>query len=110
MLEVTRKTLMITAAVASIRWVPRMRPTGCCSSSPPGPARRAPSTWVITATPVSKPDMPSASFGNTRSETATIIAGLPYSAFNAWVQSVTTWGWVATWASATAMTIVFSSR
>ena len=62
---VIRKTLMITAAVVSSRLVPRIRPRGAASVS-----LASPWTCGITATPVSKPDMPSASFGKTSSATA----------------------------------------
>ena len=43
---VTRNTLISTAAVVSIRRVPRIRPVGCASVSP-----GSPETWGITATP-----------------------------------------------------------
>ena len=73
---------MITAAVVSSRWVPRIRPSGEASVSPASPR-----TCGITATPVSKPDMPSASLGKTSSATATIISGLPCCVVSAVVQS-----------------------
>ena len=75
---------MMQAATVSSRLVLRIRPAGCSASSP-----GSPSTWLITATPVSKPDMPSASLGNSVSETAIISAMLPCSAVSALVQSVT---------------------
>ena len=51
---------MIRAAVVSRVWVLRMRPTGRASVSPGGPCTRG-----ITATPVSKPERPSARRGKT---------------------------------------------
>ena len=71
-LLVIRKTLMITAALVSSRRVPRIRPAGRCSVS-----SASPSMCGMTATPVSKPDRPSASLGKTSSATATIMNGLP---------------------------------
>ena len=59
---------MITAAVSSSWRAPRMRPAGFC-----GVSSGSPSTSGITATPVSKPDSPSASFGNSSSETSAIL-------------------------------------
>ena len=58
---------MITAAVVSSFFVPRIRPAGCSSVSP-----GSPSTCGMTATPVSKPDRPSASLGKTTSATPTM--------------------------------------
>ena len=63
---------MVTAAVVSSRRVPRIRPAGLASVS-----AASPWTCGITATPVSKPDRPSASFGNTSAAAATIMTGLP---------------------------------
>jgi hypothetical protein len=71
-LVVTRKKLMITAAVVSSLRVLRTRPAGCSGSSPASPRTRG-----ITVTPVSKPEMPRASRGNTRRATPTIAKGLP---------------------------------
>ena len=63
---------MIRAATVSILRVLRMRPLGRSGSSPSSPR-----TSGIMPTPVSKPDSPSASRGNTNSETPTISRGLP---------------------------------
>ena len=104
-LLVTRNTLMIAAAAASIRLAPRIRPAGLASVSPGSPC-----TCVITATPVSKPDMPSASFGNTRTDSATIISGSPCCVVSAVDQSVTTLGSVTTCQSDTAITTTLSAR
>ena len=71
-LLVIRNALIVTAAVVSSRLVPRIRPAGRLSVS-----EASPCTWGITATPVSKPDRPSASFGNTSAAAATIMTGLP---------------------------------
>ena len=104
-LLVTRKTLIIAAAVASIRLVPRMRPVGAASVSPSSPC-----TCVITATPVSKPDMPRASLGKTSSDSATTINGSPCCVVIAVVQWVTTAGFATTCAIATAITTTLSAR
>ena len=72
-LVVIRKTLMITAAVVSSRRVPLIRPAGFCSVSV-----SAPVTSGMTATPVSNPDRPSASLGNTSRATPIMTSGLPY--------------------------------
>ena len=72
MLEVIRKTLMMTAAVVSSRLVPRIRPAGLSSVSVAvarGPA-------ASPRRPVSNPDRPSASFGKTSSEMPTITQRL----------------------------------
>ena len=66
MLLVIRKTLMISAAVVSSLRVLRIRPVGLGSACRPG----RPCTSGITATPVSKPDSPSASFGKSSSAIA----------------------------------------
>ena len=63
---------MITAAVRSIFFVLRMRPVGASSVSVASPR-----TSGITATPVSNPDSPSASFGKRMTAIATIIIGSP---------------------------------
>ena len=63
---------MITAAVVSSRRVPRIRPTGLLL----GVASALPLICGITATPVSNPDRPSASFGNTSRAIPTITHGL----------------------------------
>ena len=59
MLLATSITLMMSAAAVSSFRVLRMRPRGRVSVSPASPL-----TSGITATPVSKPERPSASFGN----------------------------------------------
>ncbi len=69
-LEVTRKVLMISAATVSSRRVPAIRPSGRSSVSPSRPR-----TSGITDTPVSNPDRPSASSGNTISAIPTISSG-----------------------------------
>ena len=96
---------MMTAAVVSNRWVPRIRPAGRRGSS-----SGLPLTSGITATPVSNPDRPSASFGNTISATATIITGLGYAVCSAARQSTTTCGCATMCSSDTAITTVFSAR
>ena len=58
---------MITAAVVSSFFVPRIRPVGFSSVS-----SGSPSTCGMTATPVSKPERPSASFGKTSRATPII--------------------------------------
>jgi hypothetical protein len=62
----SRNTLMIRAAVISNFRVFRMR------------WGTSPFTSGITATPVSKPDNPRASFGNTSKATATMPPTLPW--------------------------------
>ena len=57
-----------------------------------GVRRHRPVTCGITATPVSKPDRPSASFGKTRRAIPTMMAGLPCCAVSAAHQSVTRLG------------------
>ena len=66
-------TLMMSAAAAAASCVLRMR---ACRIAPRD-RRRSPSTSGMTATPVSKPERPSASFGNSKSATTTIVSGLP---------------------------------
>lgn len=78
---------MITAAVVSSRRVSRIRPAGFAYVSVGSPL-----TCGITATPVSKPDMPSASLGKTRSATPTIASGEECSVVIASVQSPTLCG------------------
>ena len=63
---------MMPAAVCSSHIVCLMRPFGLDGVSPGSPR-----TSGITATPVSNPDRPSASFGNSSSAMAAIIIGLP---------------------------------
>ena len=96
---------MVSAAVVSSRRAPAMRPAGSCSVSV-----GAPRTSGITATPVSNPDSPSASLGNTSSATPTITSGSEYFPVSAVVQSPTTTGWPITWASATTTTTRLSAR
>ncbi len=66
-------TLMMAAAPVSSFFVLRMRPAGCS-----GVSVGSPLTSGITTTPVSKPERPSASFGNRKSATSTIIIALPF--------------------------------
>ena len=73
---------MITAAVVSSRWVLWMRPVGCASVSVLSPITRG-----MTATPVSNPDSPRASFGNSSTATPTMIQGLPWEVARARCQS-----------------------
>ena len=61
---------MIRAAVVSSLRVSRIRPAGSR-----GVSVASPRTCGMTATPVSKPDMPSASLGKTSSATPTIASG-----------------------------------
>ncbi len=68
------RTLMMRAAVVSSLWAPRIRPSGFFSVSVGSPL-----ICGITATPVSKPDMPSASFGNSSRATPTMAKTLPCS-------------------------------
>ena len=102
---VIRNTLMITAATVSSRLVPRIRPRGRSSVSVAPPR-----TWGITATPVSNPERPSASWGNTISATATIMIGSPCCSVSAAPQSGTTDGCVATCHRDTPMTTTLRSR
>ena len=97
---------MITAAVVSSRRVPRIRPGRLRPPCPPG----RPVTCGITATPVSKPDRPSASFGKDQQRIATMSKGSPCSVVSAVVQSPTALGWVTTRHSASATTTAFSAR
>ena len=71
MLLAISSTLMMSAATSSSFFVLRIRPSGRSSVSPGSPF-----TSGITATPVSKPERPSASFGNTIIAAASIITGL----------------------------------
>ena len=70
-----RSTLMMMAAVLSSLRVLSMRARSSIAGSTGLPS--TPRTSGITATPVSKPDRPSASFGNTMNAKATIMIGLP---------------------------------
>ncbi|MER5426919.1 hypothetical protein [Streptosporangium roseum] len=82
-----RKKLMINAAAVSRRLVPLIRPAGRSGSSSCDPRTRG-----ITATPVSKPDSPSASFGKTSSATPIMTSGLEYCAVSAFSQWTTVSG------------------
>lgn len=105
-LEVTRKTLIVVAAVASILFSPRIRASG----RRPGLSPFL-SICGITVTPVSQPERPSASRGNTSSATAMIPNGLPPPccsiASPRWVKTV---GWANAMAKAFTMTTAFSVR
>ena len=72
MLLPTSMTLMMSAAVVRSLRVLRMRPSGALSVSPGSPR-----TIGMTATPVSNPDSPSASLGNSNIATSAICTGLP---------------------------------
>ncbi len=96
---------MTRAAVVSSRRVPRIRPAGRASVSV-----AAPRTCGMTATPVSKPDMPSASLGKTSSATPTIATGEECSAVIALHQLPTTTGCASTFQAAVARTTTFSAR
>jgi hypothetical protein len=63
---------MIRPAEVRSFLVLRMRPSGCSGSSPCSPR-----TNGITLTPVSKPEIPRASFGKTSNATPIMISGLP---------------------------------
>jgi hypothetical protein len=79
---------MMPAAVRSSFFVFRIRPSGFSSVSVASPR-----TSGITATPVSKPDRPSASFGNRMMAIAPIITGSPWRANSAAFHSITSCGW-----------------
>ena len=100
-----RNTLMISAAVVSSFFVPRIRPAGFSSVS-----SGSPSTCGMTATPVSKPDRPSASLGKTSSATPTMATTFPCSAVRALDQSVTTCAAVATCHRPTTTTTALRAR
>lgn len=72
---------MIAAAVVNRCLAPRMRPIGCSGVSP-GPLLMS----GITATPVSKPERPSANLGKTSNAMATITSGFPCCCVSAVVQ------------------------
>ncbi len=93
-------TLMINAADTSSRCAPRIRPAGLASVS-----SGSPSTSGITATPVSNPDRPSASFGKSSSDTAAIRAQLWCSAKSASFHRGRYSGWAMRWASPQPMTM-----
>ena len=95
-----RKTLMMSAAVSSIRWLRRIRFAGCAGSS-----SAAPRTSGIIVTPVSKPDRPRASLGKTSSAIPTTIHGLLLcDVSSAEPQSPMTWPCEKTLTAAVAMT------
>ncbi len=96
---------MITAAVVSSFFAPRIRPAGFSSVS-----SASPWTCGMTATPVSNPERPSASFGNTTRAMAIIMKTLPCSAVSAVVQSVMTCGSANTFHNPTATTTTFRPR
>ncbi len=64
---------MIKAAPASILRAFRIRPCGCS-----GVSVGSPRTSGMITTPVSKPDNPRASFGNTSNAATTIASGFPW--------------------------------
>ncbi len=96
---------MMSAAVRSSFFVFRIRPVGCSSVSVGSPLTRG-----ITATPVSKPERPSASFGKSRAARAIIITGLPCAANSADRQLARTSGWAATSRRPVMMTTTLSIR
>ncbi len=96
---------MINAAVVSSFRVFRIRVAGWAGSS-----SAAPSTCGITATPVSKPDRPRASFGNTTSEMPIITQMFECSVVSMPRQFVTSSGAVITFQSALPITIRFRPR
>jgi len=104
-LEVSRNTLMMSAAVVSNLRVSVIRPRSWSSVS-----AESPRTWGITATPVSNPESPSARRGKTSSATATMATGLPCAAVMALPQSITTEPSASTRASATTVSTRFKPR
>ena len=104
-LDVMRKTLMMIAAVVSRRWAPRMRPAGYAGSS-----SGLPLICGMTATPVSKPERPRASFGKTSRATPTIISGLPFCRNSIPHQSEIAVGWWNTSTMEVPTTMTFSAR
>ena len=104
--DVMRNVLMMTAATVSSRLVPRMRPSGRGLVS----SEASPRTCGITATPVSKPDRPSASFGNTISAMPIITRGLLCCAVRPLHQSLATAGRSTTCQSATPTTTALRTR
>ncbi len=96
---------MISAAVTRSFFVFRIRPRGFWAVSS-GPPR----TRGITATPVSNPESPRASFGNRSIETPSIRSGLPCSANSAVRQSDSTEGCWYTSRRATASSTAFRPR
>ena len=104
-LDVMRNPLMISAALVSSRRVPRMRPAGLL-----GVSEGSPCTKGITATPVSKPDRPRASFGKTIRAIPIITKMFPCCWVSAAHQSVITTALLATCVNATATTTAFRTR
>ena len=105
-LVATRKTLIVTAAVVSSRRVPRMRRSGR-----PGASDASPWICGMTATPVSNPERPSASFGKTSSASPTATSGLPpVAACSAFVQCRTACGWRSSCTTPSITTTAFSTR
>jgi hypothetical protein len=88
--EAIRNALMMIAADVSSRVAPRIRPAGFS-----GVSVGEPEICGITATPVSKPERPSASFGKTINAMPTMTRGLPCWVFRAVHQSLTTRGFSA---------------
>ena len=76
-------TDMISAAVVSSFFALRMRPVGSASVS-----LASPLTSGMTTTPVSNPDRPSASAGNTSREAPRTASGEAWASLTALVQSV----------------------
>ncbi len=87
-LLVIRNALISSAAVVSSRLPLRMRPVGFSSVSP-----LSPSISGMTTTPVSKPDRPSASFGNTSSAAPISASGEPKPTFSVPSHACTSSGW-----------------
>src|SRR5215203_6500558 len=104
-LLVIRKKLMIRAAVVSSLPVLRIRPVGCSESAPSSPR-----TSGIKLTPVSKPESPKASCGNTKSATPSIASGLPWLENSALCQLVRLCGCVVISYRPTATTTRFKRR
>ena len=101
-------TLMISAAAKSSLFVLRMRPRGFASVS-----FASPLTSGITATPVSNPESPSASFGKTNKPTSMIMVQLPPTRgcpSKAFCQFEITEGFCATWYKPTPRTTTLSRR
>ncbi len=96
---------MITAAAVSNLPVLRMRPFGRFGLSP-----SLPRTSGITATPVSKPESPSASRGNRISDTAIIWNTFPCSCVRASCQSEMSEGWLTILPMPTAITMALRTR
>ncbi len=104
-LDSTSAMLMMTAAVVRSLRAPAIRPSGRRSVS-----LGAPTICGITATPVSKPERPSASLGNTSRATPTTASQLGCCVVSRRVQAEISSGCVATSASPTATTTALSAR